>query len=264
VVKCLPPWAAPLVRTPTFCEEFCRLMEDYRNRVAHGGRANDYPEFTRLAVGHQSVWGWHQSGPNPCPPRGAPVLHSYLACRPPVAGERTAEPTATARLLALLGRPPGGPTAAVSVDRPTAEASRDFHAEEWPEAAFLVGEEIRITWRTSGAAHAVVLDVGTSGAVQLLRPNRFHPRSDVRSERWSTFPDERVPEVRRLTVGEPTGTEHVLVLATVDPPPAFLAHDPARALRRLTDEQVGRLVYWVNALPPTAWAAEAVRFRVEG
>jgi TolB-like protein len=80
--------------------------------------------------------------------------------------------------------------------------------------AYRLGEAVRFKVQVNRDAYVTLVDVGTSGDVTVLFPNRFHPNNFVRAGEELQIP---APDAGfTLKVNPPIGTDHVRAIATID------------------------------------------------
>jgi hypothetical protein len=263
-----PPYAA-LVRDKRLGQCLDMVGREYRNKACHGlgdFDARAYEEFTRLVLANRRFLEWQAHGPSPDPPGPeAGILHHHLA-HARRAGDGAADedsPTVT-RLLAL--RSPKSPlrVSLRAVAAAAAPATRDV-AVTTPAAdgVFRLGDRIRFEFSASADGHVTLIDVGTSGAVTVIRPNAWHRDTSVEANRSYSLPNATAPEFDYRLTGR-LGVERVAALLTRQPLPAgLLLPDAGQGTRRLTDEEVERVVSAVEQLPAAEWAAAVSEFAIE-
>jgi TolB-like protein len=83
------------------------------------------------------------------------------------------------------------------------------------KSRYRIGEAVRFRLKVNRDAYVTLVDVGTSGDVTVLFPNRFHPNHFVRGGEEVLIPPQDAGF--RLTVQGPPGTDHVRAIATVEP-----------------------------------------------
>lgn len=122
---------------------------------------------------------------------------------------------------------PGIPVGVVSADESkdiVAEAqsirntARPFKIELWTEegkSAYAVGEKVNFLFKSEKDCYITLIDIGTSGKVTKLFPNKWHESNKVESGK--TY---RIPPVDSgfvFKVEGPDGMEFVKAIATLDP-----------------------------------------------
>ena len=73
---------------------------------------------------------------------------------------------------------------------------------------FLLGEMLTFTVTTEKDCYLYLFDIGTSGKIHLLFPNKMQPKNFVKSGKNI--------QIKNIRVGPPTGTEIVKAIATLD------------------------------------------------
>ena len=115
--------------------------------------------------------------------------------------------------------PPVRPGAAdaVAPARPgTLPAGEQLRVRIWTDRkSYRIGDMIRIGLRVNRDAYVTLVNIGTSGEVAIIYPNRFHPSHFVRGGEDVIVPP---PESGfTLTVQGPAGFDQVRALATAEP-----------------------------------------------
>jgi hypothetical protein len=132
-----------------------------------------------------------------------------------------------------------------------------------PAGTFRLGDRLRFEFTASADGHVTLIDVGTSGAVVVLRPNAWGRDTAVEGERVYSLPSAAAPEFDYQLAGR-LGVERIKALLTRQPLlSGLLLPEGGRALRRLTEEELERLVTAVEHLPATDWAAAVCAFQIE-
>ena len=113
----------------------------------------------------------------------------------------------------------------------------DYHSnikvEAWTDhedGSYAIGDTVTLNVRASQDAYITVLDVGTSGRVHIIFPNRFQQDNRVPGYEMIRIPGE--DSRFRIRVGGPTGREVIKVFATREPSELF-RRPAAGAGRRL-------------------------------
>ena len=88
--------------------------------------------------------------------------------------------------------------------------------------------------KTNRDAYLTIVDVGTSGRVHIIFPNRFQTDNRIQAGETIQVPDPRANF--DFQVNGPAGTELIKVIASLDPAPLFRAGDtepagPFKALK---------------------------------
>lgn len=102
-------------------------------------------------------------------------------------------------------------------DGAAANAS-DINLHAWvdrSDATYRPGDALTLKVQADKDAYLTVLDVGTSGKVQVLLPNKYQRDNRIQAHETVQIPDER--SHTRLTVHGPAGSEMLKVLATDKP-----------------------------------------------
>lgn len=134
------------------------------------------------------------------PPASAPPV-------PPTATEETSgkDLTPVQRPLADLAAPESGLKVTASVDH--------------PDHTYTVGDHVVLSVKTDQDAYVTVLDVGTSGKVHVIFPNRFQRDNRVAAGQIVQIPDPRANFA--FQVQGPAGSELIKVIATQNQQPLF-------------------------------------------
>lgn len=134
-------------------------------------------------------------------PAGAPP--------PPAATEKPADKdlTPVQRPLVELAAPQSGLTVTAWVDH--------------PDKTYVFGEPVVLNVKTAQDAYVTVLDVGTSGKVHIIFPNRFQQDNRVAAGQVVQIPEPRADFA--FQVQGPAGSELIKVIATQDQQPLFAA-----------------------------------------
>ncbi len=129
-----------------------------------------------------------------------------------------------------------------------------------------MGETVRFHVRTSQDAYVTLVNIGTSGAVTVLFPNRFHPSHAVAAGQTESIPAAAAGF--DLVIQGPPGFEHVRAIAT-DRPVKFLPADftgQKEALRGLAPAEARELTRDIrmqkSQVAPSNWAEDVVVVRV--
>lgn len=134
------------------------------------------------------------------------------------------------------------------------------------KTAYRLGETIRFGLRVNRDAYVTLVNIGTSGDVTVIFPNRFHPDHLVRGGQ-----DVMIPPADSgftLTVQPPAGLEQVRAIATEERV-QFQARDfgsGGAMFRSLDRVQTRNLVVGIKAererIAPGKWAEEVIRVEV--
>ncbi len=103
-----------------------------------------------------------------------------------------------------------------------------------PDNTYAFGENVVLNVKTNRDAYLTIVDVGTSGRVHVIFPNRFQTDNRIRAGQTIQVPDPRADF--DFQVHGPAGTELIKVIASPDPAPLFRAGDtepagPFKALK---------------------------------
>lgn len=132
--------------------------------------------------------------------------------------------------------------------------------------SYWLGDTIRFHFTTDRDAYVTLVDVGTSGAVSIIFPNRFSHGNFVRGGQQVTIPGEG--EGFEFILHGLPGSEIVRLVAT-DEPVEFLPTDfsavpgNVRSLTRREASTLTRDIAAVKArIPPSRWAEAVVTFEI--
>ncbi|MBI4715668.1 MAG: DUF4384 domain-containing protein [Nitrospirae bacterium] len=91
-----------------------------------------------------------------------------------------------------------------------------FRVEVWTDQpVYRIGEAVTFSFRSSRDGYLTLFDIGTSGEVRVLYPNRFHPDSFVEAGKIYRIPDPSAGF--QIRVAGPSGLERVKAIATLEP-----------------------------------------------
>jgi hypothetical protein len=161
--------------------------------------------------------------------------------------------------IATTSPPPSFPSPPTVGDR--------LQVKVWADKpVYRIGETIRFGLRVNQDAYVTLINIGTSGEVTVIYPNRFHPDHFVRSGRDVIVPP---PDSGfSLTVQAPTGFDQIRAIATIDQikiHPGNFAGQPG-TFRSLDRVQTRGLAVEIkeerNKVEPTKWAEEVVAVEV--
>lgn len=110
---------------------------------------------------------------------------------------------------------PAGVVGAV-VSGGTPPAAQRLEVKVWTDrSSYRIGESVRFGLRVNRDAYVTLVNIGTSGDVTILYPNRFHPTHFVRAGQDVTIPPAEAGfELKALG---PVGFDQVRVIATSEP-----------------------------------------------
>ena len=99
---------------------------------------------------------------------------------------------------------------------------------------YAFGENVVLNVKTNRDAYLTIVDVGTSGRVHVIFPNRIQTDNRIRAGETLQVPGRQANF--NLEVHGPAGTELIKVIASLDPAPLFRAEDtepagPFKALK---------------------------------
>lgn len=131
-------------------------------------------------------------------------------------------------------RPPRSPR---PDSRLESSGGRDYDVTAWVDHAdntYRFGENVVLNVKSDWDAYLTIVDVGTSGRVHIIFPNRFQTDNRIRAGETIQIPDRRADF--DLEVHGPSGTELIKVIASPDPDPLFRSEDtepagPFKALK---------------------------------
>jgi hypothetical protein len=158
----------------------------------------------------------------------------------------------------------GAPTPPVPAP---AGGGEPLRVKVWTDkAAFRLGDNIRFGLRVNRDAYVTLVNIGTSGDVTVIFPNRFHPDHFVRGGQDVLIPP--ADSGFTLTVQPPAGLEQVRAIATEERV-QFQASDfgsGGAMFRSLDRAQTRNLVVGIKAererIAPGKWAEEVIRVEV--
>lgn len=106
-------------------------------------------------------------------------------------------------------------TAAAQIAAPHPGALSTSILADRADATYAVGETVRLTLTANQDAYVTVLDIGPTGAVTQLFPNRFQVDNRLRAGRPTEIAGPGTGA--KISVGEPTGTELIKVISSNRP-----------------------------------------------
>jgi len=105
-------------------------------------------------------------------------------------------------------------------DAASAGGSRDIGTvPDRDGARYRVGDEIEVCFLASRDCYITLLNIGTSGALTVLFPNRIHPDNFVRADEVHVVPGENYGF--RYQLQGPHGVERLKAVATLSPEPVL-------------------------------------------
>ena len=108
---------------------------------------------------------------------------------------------------------PETPPATTVADQ--SDASRLAVKVSTDQPTYRIGDSVRFRVQVNRDAYVTLVDVGTSGDVTILFPNRLHADNLVRAGQEVVIPP--LDAGFTLTVQAPAGTDHIRAIATIDP-----------------------------------------------
>ena len=79
---------------------------------------------------------------------------------------------------------------------------------------FRVGDEVEFRFRANKDAYVTLVDVGTSGKVSVIFPNKWHKDNAVKANKWYRIPPRQADYM--FAVKGPKGVNHIKAIATLD------------------------------------------------
>lgn len=147
---------------------------------------------------------------------------------------------------------------------PSPADTNRLQVKVWTEkTVYRVGEPLRISVRVNRDAYITLVDLGTSGAVTVLYPNRFHQNNFVRGERDVMIPP---PDAEfTLAVQGPKGFEQIRAIAT-EQAVSFVPSDfsnPNVAFRALDRNQSRNISVEKKQVGPSKWAEDVIALEIK-
>lgn len=131
---------------------------------------------------------------------------------------------------------------------------------------YRVGDTVQFGLRVNRDAYVTLVNIGTSGEVAIIYPNRFHPSHFVRGGQDVAIPP---PDSGfTLTVQGPAGFDQIRAIATVEQVRVHASDfaGQATAFRSLDTVQTRNLVVGINAererVAPAKWAEDVIAVEV--
>lgn len=145
------------------------------------------------------------------------------------------------------------------------DGARDLRSVSTDRSSYRIGEDIRLCFQSERDCYLWVFDVGTSGTVRLIFPNKWCLKNQIKAHTLYTMPG---PDYGfQWIVQEPTGTETIKALFLLDPQ-NLLQLDlgdlpPFPEVRPRDIMTVARQVQPdTSKLPSSKWAECTCEFRV--
>lgn len=138
-----------------------------------------------------------------------------------------------------------------------------------PDRRYGVGDGLTIEILTERSCYVTIFDVGTSGNVTVLLPNRFRENNRMPANQAVRFPSGG--DGFSYTIGPPGGTERIVVIATtqdIDLTPGDLCnYQSARSLFMTADAEDGRALMArardvLIGATGNEWASDQVTFQI--
>jgi hypothetical protein len=156
------------------------------------------------------------------------------------------------------------PAAPIAPAAPAAKAADDGIAVKlWAEkTSYRVGDRLSLSFETNRDAFLTIVNVGTSGEVTILYPNRFSGGHGVKAGRTYRIPE--ATDSYELEVKGPPGVELVYALLTLKPV-LFLATDFSSpgAVFPSTADRVSRVTRDINVAAKSIPLREQARAMIE-
>ncbi len=179
-------------------------------------------------------------------------------------------------LNALLGRASlpencGGPTPAspTPASSESARPSEDrLQVKIWTDkSSYRIGDTVQFGLRVNRDAYVTLVDIGTSGDVTIVFPNRFSPSHFVRAGQDVVIPPPNSGFT--LTVQGPAGFDQIRVIATEEPVKLHasdFAGQGGATFRSLDQVQTRNLAVVIkeerDRVAPSKWAEDAIRVEI--
>lgn len=142
---------------------------------------------------------------------------------------------------------------------------------------YKVGETVHFGFSSDKACYLILLDIGTSGKMTLLFPNKWHTHNKIEPGKEYAIPPEG--GAFAYTVGGPMGTERIKALASLQPFAQGVESLQEQLRRPLEQSSTsgGTFLVLKNAdmvlkdigislskVDPTKWATVELKFKVSG
>lgn len=171
-------------------------------------------------------------------------------------------------LKALLGQPVRADGCGNEAAKPAPPAPNALQIKVWTDKKnYRLGDTVKIGLRVNRDAYVTLVNIGTSGDVTILYPNRFHPTHFVRGGQDVIIPP---PDSGfTLAVQPPVGFDQIRAIATEEPV-AFQAGDfrgaQAPTFRSLDRVQTRNFSVVIknerDKVAPGKWAEEVIAVEV--
>lgn len=150
---------------------------------------------------------------------------------------------------------------------PPATSGGALQVKIWTDkGSYRIGETVRFGLRVNRDAYVTLVNIGTSGDVTIIYPNRFHPSHFVRGGQDVLIPP---PDANfTLTVHGPAGLEQIRAIATEEPVQLHAGDFGGQTamFRSLDRVQTRNLVVGIakerEKAAPSKWAEDAVAVQI--
>lgn len=161
-------------------------------------------------------------------------------------------------------QPASGPAAS---GPPDAGGREQLQVKIWmDQGSYRIGETVRFGLRVNRDAYVTLVNIGTSGDVTIIYPNRFHPSHFVRGGQDVLIPPADASFT--LTVHGPPGLEQIRAIATEEPVQLHAGDFGGQTamFRSLDRVQTRNLVVGISKerekVAPGKWAEDVVAVEV--
>ena len=138
--------------------------------------------------------------------------------------------------------------------------------EAWTDKkTYQIGDSVTFFFRSEQDAYITLIDVGTSGGLRILYPNRFQPKGFVSANQIYMVPEK--DSEFSIRVEGPPGLERIKVLATKKPLSFNGDKDIVRSFASLSTDQAERtreLKRFTESLEDKVWAEDNTEFYIKG
>lgn len=142
---------------------------------------------------------------------------------------------------------------------------RTFNIEVWTERTeYTIGDEVVIRFKAERDCYVTIFDLGTSGQITVLFPNRFYATNFVKKDQVISIPGRF--QNFSIKVSGPAGLEKLKIFATDSYVPLLPEQYNVSAFRSLDPKErsVTRdLAVTLTNLDDTAWAEATFEFQVK-
>ncbi len=112
--------------------------------------------------------------------------------------------------------------------------NQDFNVKLWTnQSSYKIGDRISFSFNSEKACYLNIVDVGPTGNITLLFPNRHHQDSKISANKTYTIPDE-TSDSFAFSVDPPAGTERVYAIASTQPLNIFNSNFRGTAYQTIT------------------------------